>query len=112
MAGLKAIPDLADLVKNSDRVSELPLEAVPVIRGELVRIDTLLQMRIAQAGRNGQGDVSDRLLDVKEVAAKLHLSEDQVYRKAASFPFTVRVGRKLLFSEAGIDRYIRQRAGR
>jgi predicted DNA-binding transcriptional regulator AlpA len=49
---------------------------------------------------------------VADAAAKLGTSEDWVYRHAKTLPFTVRVGKKSLrFSKAGIDRYIRQRAG-
>ena len=44
----------------------------------------------------------DRILDVAEAARRLAVSADYVYRHAAEFPFTVRRGRKLGFSERGL----------
>ena len=54
----------------------------------------------------------DRLLGVQEAAAKVAKSVDSMYRNAGKYPLTVRDGRNLRFSEAGINRYIRQRMGR
>ena len=64
----------------------------------------------AGAGRNGG---EDRLLTVEEAARKLAVSDDWLYRHADKLPFTVRIGdRHLRFSAAGIEKFIRQRAGR
>jgi excisionase family DNA binding protein len=113
---LKVVPELAlaELIKNPESIATLPLEAVALIRAELMRLDTLLQIRVSQAGgqSRAEGNGEDRLLTVEEAAVKLNLSVDQLYRMAAKLPFTVRLGRKLLFSLVGIERYIRQRAGR
>ena len=54
----------------------------------------------------------DRLLTVEEAAPKLGTSVDHLYRHAKNYPFTVRNGRALRFSEVGIERFIRQRMGR
>lgn len=51
----------------------------------------------------------DRLLNVEEAAERLGMSTDYLYRHKDKFPFTRRMGRKLLFSSVGIDAYIRQR---
>ena len=64
---------------------------------------------------DGQGQWArdgDRLLDVEEAARKLGKSKDYLYRHAGKYPFTVRDGRRLRFSEAGIEKFIRQRLGR
>ena len=111
---LTVIPKLADLLNDLARASDIPREAVPALRGELARLDTLLLARLL-SGDNGQpatGPDGDRLLSAKEGAAKLGTSKDYLYRHATKLPFTVRVGRQLRFSEAGIERYIRQRMGR
>jgi excisionase family DNA binding protein len=84
-------------------------------RGQLTRLDSLLQKRLFLANRNGDTErpgAGDRLLNVQEAATKLSLSEDYLYRHSGRLPFTVRNGRQLRFSEAGIERYIRQRMGR
>ena len=55
---------------------------------------------------------SDRLLDVPEAAELLGMAEETLYKKAGTLPFTVREGRSLRFSKAGIEKYIRSRQGR
>ena len=109
------IPILGELLEHPDRVSALPLEAIPSLRGELARLDTLLLMRVAMAQNNGQAEYpacGDRLLDVEEAARKLGKSKDYLYRHAGGYPFTVRDGRSVRFSEQGIEKFIRQRMGR
>jgi hypothetical protein len=49
----------------------------------------------------------DRILDVPEAAARLNVSLDYVYRHASGWPFTIRRGRKLGFSELGLVEYLR-----
>jgi predicted DNA-binding transcriptional regulator AlpA len=52
------------------------------------------------------GSAPDRLLDVKEAAARLNMSQDRLYRKK-DLPFVVRISpRCVRFSERGIERYI------
>jgi predicted DNA-binding transcriptional regulator AlpA len=52
---------------------------------------------MAEQGRDSEND--DRLLTVEEAALKLHVSKDFLYRRADQFPFSVHIGRRLLFSE-------------
>ena len=115
MAELNSIPNLTDLVNDPAKVALLPPEAIPTLRGELVRLDTLLLMRVAMAQNNGHWEHSadgDRLLDVEEAARKLGKSKDYLYRHAGNYHFTVRDGRSLRFSEQGIEKFIRQRVER
>lgn len=108
-----SIPKLADLVNDPTKVPVLPVEAVPSLRGELARLDSLLLARLLQPGDGcREPEAGDRLLSAREASAKLGASEDWLYRRSRTLPFTVRIGRKVLFSEAGIERYIRQRMGR
>jgi excisionase family DNA binding protein len=112
---LIAIPKLDDLVADPGKVSDLSPEAVHEMRGSLARLDSLLQERLFLANRIGDTDGAghrDRLLNVKEAAEKLCVTKDYLYRNSSKLPFTVRMGGKLRFSEAGIERYIRQRMGR
>ena len=111
---LNVIPKLVDLVDDPSKVSDVRREDVAALRGKLAELDTLLLGRLLQSG-NGQAEHpadGDRLLDTREAAAKLGSSEDYLYRHSRNLPFTVHMGRKLRFSEAGIQRYIRQRMGR
>ena len=104
---------LGELLDNPAAVDSLTIEDTAALRGELARLDSLLLNHLTAAGRSTaeSGPDRDHLLDVKEAAVLLRLSADHLYRHASQYPFTVRVGRRLRFSVAGINRYIRQRAG-
>jgi len=110
---LVAVPDLADLLNDPGRISALPKDVIAELRGQIAKLDTLL---LSQLLTNKQPQPSldgDRLLTAIEAAQKLGATEDWLYRHASTLPFVVRVGKKhLRFSEAGIERYIRQRTGR
>ena len=111
---LAPVPTLSELLDSPERVSLLPAEAIAALRGELAKLDTLLLARRLSGGniQAETGPEGDRLLNAKEASAKLSLSEDHLYRHSTQFPFTVRMGRRLRFSEAGIARYIRPQMGR
>ena len=109
-------PDLATLLQDPQRVAEIPPEDLPALLGELERLKAVLWARMMSAQINGsgqgEGPVKDRLLTVKEAAARLKTSTDFLYRNANALPFTVRLGSRLRFSARGLARYIRQRQGR
>lgn len=50
----------------------------------------------------------DRLLSADDAADILGISTATVYREADRYPFTVREGRRVRFSEAGIRAYLRR----
>ena len=114
MSDLIPVPKLAELVEHPEQVSSVPLEAVPAMLGDLERLKATLWARLTMPGSNGQANsqTGDRLLDVEEAARKLSKTKDYLYRHADDYPFTVRDGRSLRFSEAGIEKFIRQRMGR
>jgi len=75
---------------------------------------TALQARaVARLGTANESSLpatdGDRLLDVKEAATLLGMSTDWLYRRAPRLPFTIRMGRTLRFSEAGIQRWLATR---
>lgn len=112
---LTAIPKLADLVADPSKASDLPVEAIPAMLGTLECLRAALWARLTVPQGNGQGQAQgdgDRLLTAKEAGGKLGRSEDGMYRHANEFPFTVRDGRQVRFSQKGIEKYIRQRVGR
>jgi predicted DNA-binding transcriptional regulator AlpA len=85
----------------------------PVLEDELAEAVLILaaQMcKVREAKENGNG--SDRLLTLDEAAAKLNVSTGWLYHKSRRLPFVVRTGRKLGFSDRGIDEYIRQKQGK
>lgn len=105
------MPTLADIIADTASLEGLSVEALAVLRGELMRLDALILARLT-AGRNGNSDQADKLLSIEEAAAKLSTSRDWLYRRAEKLPFTIRLGRRLLFSQTGIEQFIRRRMGR
>ncbi len=103
--------NLPDLLKDPDKVASVPQEEIPAMRGELAMLDTLLLARLLREGDGGtdKRTQKDRLLKVDEAAKRLGASKDYIYRHAAKLPFTVRIGRQIRSSEAGIDKFIRLR---
>jgi hypothetical protein len=100
--------NLAELIGDPARLAEVPREAIPQLRGELAQLDTLLLGRLLAAGQD-QGAPEDQLLAVQEAATRLGCSPDYLYRHHSRFPFTRRVGRKLLFSARGLEKHIAQK---
>ena len=67
---MNVIPKLAELLEHPERVSDVPLEAIPALCGKLKELDVALELHVALAGNHGQAGTSrdgDRLLDVKAV---------------------------------------------
>ena len=61
-------------------------------------------------GHTKSQELADRLLDAKEAAKVLSMSEDWLYRNAKKLPFTRKLGPKVLrFSQKGIDKWIETR---
>jgi excisionase family DNA binding protein len=85
----------------------LPPDALAEFLGDLEQVRVTALARIAAPPVEVK---PDRLLTVAEVADRLHLSRDYVYRRAKHFPFTVKdkTGRALRFSSTGLDLYLRK----
>jgi predicted DNA-binding transcriptional regulator AlpA len=109
-------PKLEEIADNPALATHLPFDVVEALLGKNAIVQSVLVSRLlalrashSQAERAPEGD---RLLDVEEAARKLGKSKDYLYRHAVNYPFTVRDGRSLRFSEQGIEKFIRQRVGR
>src|SRR5271163_4632750 len=86
---------------------ELPNGELPRLLGELEEIRVTAMARLT-APAPALSPHHDELLDTAEAAHRLGISKDFLYRNHRDFPFTRRVGRRLLFSSLGIEKYIRQ----
>jgi predicted DNA-binding transcriptional regulator AlpA len=105
-----ATPDsvTAALADLEGALDEAAIESLPDALGDLARLQALTNLRLVRS----QGDQSPaevRLLDVNEAAERLRCSVSTLYKKADDFPFTVREGRSLRFSEGAISAWIRKR---
>jgi hypothetical protein len=84
---------------------ELPAGDLPRLIGELEEIRCTAMARLsAPAPTQSQ---ADELLNAAEAARRLGVSQDYLYRHHRTFAFARRVGRRLLFSASGIEKYIR-----
>src|SRR5262249_28400032 len=102
-------PTLDRLADDPGKAAALPLEATTALLARLAVAQAALTARaVALALAPPPPGAGDSLLDVPTTAAKLGVSTSYLYRHAKSLPFTVRVGRGVRFSAAGIDRYIGQ----
>jgi excisionase family DNA binding protein len=102
---------LGEIEADPEQVRELEESEVCEALGELARIEARLKLRLSELMRPMPKASGDRLLSVQEAAAKLSCKLDFLYRNSKTLPFTVRNGRRLRFSEQGIEKYIRQRTG-
>ena len=84
----------------------LPCEELPRLLGDLAEISATASARLSSSVVESQ---PDELLDVEETARRMGVSKDYLYRHQRKFPFARRIGRKLLFSSSGLDKFLARR---
>jgi predicted DNA-binding transcriptional regulator AlpA len=88
----------------------------PVLEDELPQAVLILAAQLCKVreAKNGNGDnaQADRLLNIDEAAVRLDVPPSWLYRHSRQLSFAIRNGRKLAFSEKGIEEYIRKNMGR
>jgi hypothetical protein len=85
----------------------LPSEDLPGLLGELEQVRVTAMARLASPAPVPAAP--DELLDVKEASQRLRIGTAYLYKNHAKFPFTRRIGSKLLFSSVGIGEYLRKK---
>ena len=83
-------------------VREMTAEQVPELLGELEVVRATAMMRLTAPAPVPQ---CGELLNIQAAAKRMGVSTDYLYRHAEEFPFTRRIGRKLLFHSGGINQY-------
>ena len=112
VAGLFVVPKLEELVADPSQVRVLDVHTARVLKTRAIAALNVLNdydLDIARNAVETHGQRRDRLLNVGEAAKKLGVTLDWLYRHHKYLRFTVRHGRLLRFSEAGIEDYIRRR---
>lgn len=103
------------VIETPARATEIAPADVPALLGALAEIQATLTLRL-MSGSNGHGTpsstASDGNLNIEGASRRLGVSRAYLYRNAARLPFTVRIGRRLLFSAEGLERWNRNRRGR
>jgi predicted DNA-binding transcriptional regulator AlpA len=84
--------------------------AAPAERPALV-VGLASRLAVLGAGLAPQPGLAaeDRNLDIGEAAQRLGMSKAWLYRHGGEMPFAVRLGRRLLFSEAGLAAFLERR---
>jgi predicted DNA-binding transcriptional regulator AlpA len=94
-------------------VSDLALDALPALIGTLEVAKTKALGRLF--GQDTTRDRDERPPDVnlpaEEAARRLGVSKDWLYKNVKRLPFAIRIGRRLLFSSKGLERWNRKRQG-
>lgn len=109
MSSLRAVTDIpAALDSVEAAIPHLSRAELPGVIAHLERVKTVCLF----AGMTSPpAAAEDRLLDVKEAAIVLGVSPTFVKENSAKYPFTIRQGRRLLFSHRGIQVYLSKRRG-
>jgi hypothetical protein len=84
----------------------LSIEEVAAFLGELEQIRVTALARLSAPAPAPR---PDELLDVGATARRLGVSQDYLYRHQKKFPFARRIGRKLLFSSVGLEKFLVRR---
>jgi predicted DNA-binding transcriptional regulator AlpA len=87
----------------------IAIDDIPAAIGELERIKAMLYSRLSVPAAAAAVPEPDRLLTADDVARQTQLSVRWLYRHADTLPFTRRVGRKVLFSSAGLAKWLASR---
>jgi hypothetical protein len=112
VATIHTVPTLDELASDPSKAHELPADLAAALHTRCLLVLNALWMRqLAQRAEPAPSQPADVLLDIHEAKERLKTSRDWLYRHASRLPFTVRNGRQLRFSAAGIARYIRERQG-
>jgi predicted DNA-binding transcriptional regulator AlpA len=96
-------------------VEETPAPELPQLIGELEAARAVAWARLTAPVADKPADASGqeaRNLDVAEAAKRLGISRDWLYRHASELPFALRIGRRLVFDSAALERWNRRHAER
>lgn len=110
--GWNATVSVADLFSELDKLVSRaePEERAGLVVALSARVAALAAGILAAAEHTSRAtEDPDQNVSVEEAARRLGVSADWVYRNR--LPFKVRIGRRVLCSVHGLERWSRQRAG-
>jgi predicted DNA-binding transcriptional regulator AlpA len=94
---------------------ETPVRELPQLIGKLEAARVAAWARLTAPATDKACDVPSqeaRNLDVTEAAQRLGISKDWLYRHASELPFALRIGRRLVFDSAALERWNRAHTAR
>jgi hypothetical protein len=100
------------ILLRPDWVRDVLFESIPALIAQLAAAQSLLAVQLVDARSERRAD-SGRLLTVEDAAEKLGVSQDWLYRRAASLGYLLPyvLAGHFRFTEDGLDRWIRSRNG-
>jgi predicted DNA-binding transcriptional regulator AlpA len=101
-------PDLVALARDADPAA-LPSLILTLLQAQSVATARLMAERSSDDGRTAAAP--DVNLSAEEAARRLGMSVDYLY-KHKKLPFRRQIGRRVVFSSAGLERWNRQRQER
>jgi len=111
---LTPIPKLDELALEPNKAAGLSADAVESLLAKCTLLQSalvnrLLALRCVSNGNGGGQREGDRLLSAKEIAGRMGVCLDYVYKNASEFPFAWKEGRRVLFSERGLEEYLQEK---
>jgi predicted DNA-binding transcriptional regulator AlpA len=85
-----------------EAIRDAPRSRLLEIVGDCARLEAMARALFAQP------EEDDGLINALEAAPLLGISAATLYREADRYPFTVREGRRLRFSRAGLRNYLKR----
>lgn len=100
--------DLRTLVEGT------PAPELPQLIGELEAAKAVAWARLTAPAADTPAvpHAEARNLDITEAAKRLGMSRDWLYRHASELPFTLRIGRRVVFDSLALERWNRRRGER
>ena len=101
---------LQEIVEDPKRIDELEEQKIPLLMTQLATVQTNLTCRMIRSISSSHTG-EDRILTLNKAAERLNVSRSWMYRRSKRLPFVVRTGRKVGFSERGLQEFIRKKTG-
>lgn len=105
--------DVEALLTEPCRALTLEPDVAAGLLGPVAALHALLAARVAGSMGGSTGgepqSAGEHLLTAAEVAARLGVSKDWVYRRTGRLPFAVRLDGHARFKAAGLERYLKTR---
>ena len=99
--------DLNELLAEPVLAAQLPDEEASALVVSLAGLLAALGARLAMREQTpSQGPT--RLLSVAETAERMGVSKDWLYKNGEDLPFSRKVGRRRLFDEGGMERWMKR----
>ena len=115
MAELFVVPKLEEVAVDDGATDALDTHTAELLETTAIAALSALRKRkrtlIAESAEIHYARRTDRLLKAKEVALRLAMGADWVYRNQRRLPFRVPLGTVPRFSENGLEEYIRKLRG-